>query len=67
MKPSLESKIIGQQEAVEKVVKAIRRNRIGLKDPKKPIGVFMLLGPTGVGKSLLAKLLAKELFGSEML
>jgi len=65
MKPVLESKIIGQNEAVDKVVKAIRRNRIGLKDPKKPIGVFMLLGPTGVGKSLLAKLLAKELFGSE--
>ena len=60
----LKSKIIGQDEAVDKVVKAIQRNRIGLKDPKKPIGTFMFLGPTGVGKTYLAKLLAEYLFDS---
>ena len=60
----LKSKIIGQDEAVEKIVKAIQRNRIGLKDPKKPIGAFMFLGPTGVGKTYLAKLLAEYLFDS---
>ena len=60
----LKSKIIGQDEAVDKVVKAIQRNRIGLKDPKKPIGTFMFLGPTGVGKTYLAKLMAEYLFDS---
>ena len=60
----LKSKIIGQDEAVDKIVKAIQRNRIGLKDPKKPIGTFMFLGPTGVGKTYLAKLLAEFLFDS---
>jgi len=60
----LKSKIIGQDEAVDKIVKAIQRNRIGLKDPKKPIGVFMFLGPTGVGKTYLAKILAEYLFDS---
>ncbi|MCL1934445.1 MAG: ATP-dependent Clp protease ATP-binding subunit [Candidatus Azobacteroides sp.] len=60
----LKSKIIGQDEAVDKVVKAIQRNRIGLKDPKKPIGTFMFLGPTGVGKTYLAKILAEYLFDS---
>ena len=60
----LKSKIIGQDEAVDKIVKAIQRNRIGLKDPKKPIGTFMFLGPTGVGKTYLAKLLAEYLFDS---
>ena len=60
----LKSKIIGQDEAVQKVVKAIQRNRIGLKDPKKPIGTFIVLGPTGVGKTYLAKLLAAYLFDS---
>jgi len=60
----LKSKIIGQDEAVDKIVKAIQRNRIGLKDPKKPIGAFMFLGPTGVGKTYLAKLLAEFLFDS---
>ncbi|WP_454966563.1 ATP-dependent Clp protease ATP-binding subunit [Capnocytophaga leadbetteri] len=59
------SKIIGQDEAVEKVVKAIKRNRTGLKDPNKPIGSFIFLGQTGVGKTQLAKVLAKELFDSE--
>ena len=64
MSPILKSKIIGQDEAVDKIVKAIQRNRIGLKDPKKPIGAFMFLGPTGVGKTYLAKLLAEFLFDS---
>lgn len=62
---SMKSKIIGQDEAVEKVVKAIKRNRTGLKDPNKPIGSFIFLGPTGVGKTQLAKVLSKELFDSE--
>ncbi|MCF6213721.1 MAG: ATP-dependent Clp protease ATP-binding subunit [Flavobacteriaceae bacterium] len=59
------SKVIGQQEAVKKVVKAIQRNRVGLKDPNKPIGTFIFLGQTGVGKTQLAKILASELFDSE--
>tara|TARA_B100002019_G_C21211334_1_gene569613 strand:+ start:7 stop:1314 length:1308 start_codon:yes stop_codon:yes gene_type:complete len=58
-------KIIGQKEAVEKVVKAIQRNRAGLKDPDRPIGSFIFLGQTGVGKTQLAKILAKEIFDSE--
>ncbi|WP_375239642.1 ATP-dependent Clp protease ATP-binding subunit [Aurantibacter sp.] len=58
-------KVIGQKEAVEKVVKAIQRNRAGLKDPNKPIGSFIFLGQTGVGKTQLAKVLSKELFDSE--
>ena len=62
---TMKSKIIGQDEAVEKVVKAIKRNRTGLKDPNKPIGSFIFLGPTGVGKTQLAKILSKELFDSE--
>lgn len=61
----MKSKIIGQDDAVEKVVRAIKRNRTGLKDPNKPIGSFIFLGPTGVGKTELAKVLAKELFDSE--
>ena len=59
------TKVIGQSEAVEKVVKAIQRNRVGLKDPNKPIGSFIFLGQTGVGKTQLAKILATELFDSE--
>jgi len=58
-------KVIGQDQAVEKVVRAIQRNRVGLKDPNKPIGSFIFLGQTGVGKTQLAKILAKELFDSE--
>jgi len=65
MEPELEKEVIGQQEAIKKVVKAIRRNRAGLKDPNKPIGSFIFLGPTGVGKTYLAKMLAKYLFDSE--
>ena len=60
----LRDKVIGQDDAVNKVVKAIQRNRIGLKDPNKPIGTFMFLGPTGVGKTYLAKKLAEYLFDS---
>ena len=59
---TLKTKVVGQDEAVEKVVKAIQRNRLGLKDPNKPIGSFIFLGQTGVGKTQLAKVLAKELF-----
>ncbi len=64
MGPTLHKAIIGQDEAIEKIAKAIRRNRIGLKDPNKPIGTFMFLGPTGVGKTHLAKKLAEFLFDS---
>ncbi|MDR1562813.1 MAG: ATP-dependent Clp protease ATP-binding subunit [Dysgonamonadaceae bacterium] len=60
----LKSVVVGQDEAVAKIVKAIQRNRIGLKDPAKPIGVFMFLGPTGVGKTYLAKKLTEYLFDS---
>lgn len=65
MAEELRGKVIGQDEAVEKVVKAIQRNRAGLKDPNKPIGSFFFLGPTGVGKTQLAKVLAKYLFDTE--
>ncbi len=65
MGTELQGKVIGQAEAVEKVVKAIQRNRAGLKDPNKPIGSFFFLGPTGVGKTQLAKVLAKYLFDTE--
>ena len=61
----IKGKVIGQDEAVTKVVKAIQRNRVGLKDPNKPIGSFIFLGQTGVGKTQLAKVLARELFDSE--
>lgn len=60
----LKNRIIGQDDAVDKIVKAIQRNRVGLKDPNKPIGTFMFLGPTGVGKTHLAKILAEFLFDS---
>ncbi|MCM1077239.1 MAG: ATP-dependent Clp protease ATP-binding subunit [Bacteroides sp.] len=64
MAPALKSLIIGQDSAIDKVVKAIQRNRIGLKDPNKPIGTFLFLGPTGVGKTHLAKKLAEFMFDS---
>lgn len=65
MYDEVHGKVIGQDEAIKKVVKAIQRNRAGLKDPNKPIGSFIFLGPTGVGKTQLAKVLAKYLFDSE--
>jgi len=64
MKDSLKAAVVGQDEAVNKIVKAIQRNRIGLKDPNRPIGTFMFLGPTGVGKTHLAKMIAEQLFDS---
>ncbi len=65
MKGEIKGQVIGQDEAVEKIAKAIQRNRVGLKDPNKPIGTFMFLGPTGVGKTHLAKKLAEFLFDSQ--
>lgn len=65
MENELKNLIIGQDEAITKIAKCIRRNRVGLKDPNRPIGSFMFLGSTGVGKTYLAKQLAKFLFGSE--
>jgi ATP-dependent Clp protease ATP-binding subunit ClpC len=65
MNENLKGSVIGQEEAIQKVVKAIQRNRAGLKDPNKPIGSFIFLGPTGVGKTQLAKELAKYLFDNE--
>ena len=65
MESELAGTVVGQDEAIKKVTKAIRRNRAGLKDPNKPIGSFIFLGPTGVGKTYLAKVLAKYLFDSE--
>ncbi len=64
MKQALLSKVIGQDKAVEKLVRSIQRSRVGLKDPNKPIGTFLFLGPTGVGKTHLAKELAKNMFGT---
>ncbi len=61
----LKGSVVGQDDAVNKLVRAIQRSRVGLKDPNKPIGTFMFLGPTGVGKTYLTKRLAVELFGSE--
>ena len=65
LEKSLHERVIGQDEAVEAVAKAIRRGRVGLKDPKRPIGSFLFLGPTGVGKTELSKALAEALFGDE--
>ncbi|MCX6030241.1 MAG: ATP-dependent Clp protease ATP-binding subunit [Chloroflexi bacterium] len=65
MEGYLHKKVVGQDEPVQAIAKAVRRARTGLKDPKRPIGTFMFLGPTGVGKTLLAKSLAEFLFGSE--
>ena len=65
MEEEMHKSIIGQQEAIERIAKAVRRGRAGLKDPRRPIGSFMFLGPTGVGKTELTKALARFLFGSE--
>lgn len=65
MAERLKTKVIGQNEAVDTVVKAIQRSRLGLRDPKRPIGSFFFLGPTGVGKTYLAQCLAEEMFGSK--
>ena len=65
MGQSIGGTLIGQDEAIKKVVKAIQRNRSGLKDPNKPVGSFIFLGPTGVGKTQLCKVLSKYLFDSE--
>ncbi len=64
MNDEIKGKVIGQDEAISKIVKSIQRNRAGLKDPNKPIGTFIFLGPTGVGKTQLAKILAQYLFDS---
>jgi ATP-dependent Clp protease ATP-binding subunit ClpC len=65
MADEMKTMVVGQDEAISKVVKAIQRNRVGLKDPKKPIGTFIFLGPTGVGKTELARALARHMFDSE--
>ncbi len=65
MADDMKAMVVGQSDAITKVVKAIQRNRVGLKDPKKPIGTFIFLGPTGVGKTELAKALARYMFDSE--
>jgi ATP-dependent Clp protease ATP-binding subunit ClpC len=65
MADDMRGMVVGQTEAISKVVKAIQRNRVGLKDPKKPIGTFIFLGPTGVGKTELARALARYMFDSE--
>ena len=65
MSKELSKKVIGQDDAIDKLVRAIKRNRVGLKDPKKPIGSFIFLGPTGVGKTELAKVLSKYLFDKD--
>ena len=64
MSNELKKLVVAQNPAIDKIVKAILRNRVGLKDPNHPIGAFMFLGPTGVGKTYLAKQLAKIMFGS---
>ena len=63
--PNLRKQVVGQDDAIGKLVRAIQRSRIGLKDPQKPIGTFMFVGPTGVGKTYLTKKLAEEMFGSD--
>lgn len=65
MEEILHNRVVGQEKAVEAIAKAIRRSRVGLKDPKKPIGSFIFLGPTGVGKTELSKALAESMFGDE--
>ena len=65
MKEEIQGKVIGQDEAIDKIVRSIKRNRVGLKDPNRPIGTFLFLGPTGVGKTHMAKTIAEYLFNSK--
>ena len=65
LEETLHKRVIGQDEAVSSIARAIRRGRVGLKDPDRPIGSFLFLGPTGVGKTELSKALADAMFGSE--
>src|SRR5438094_3420783 len=65
LEDDLRKRVIGQDEAISAVARAVRRSRAGLKDPKRPIGVFLFLGPTGVGKTYLPKILAEFMFGSQ--
>lgn len=65
MAQSLKRHVVGQDEAIDTLVRSIQRSRVGLKDPNRPIGIFMFVGPTGVGKTYLTKMLAREVFGSE--
>ena len=65
MEDALHGRVIGQQEAIETISRAVRRARAGLKDPKRPIGSFIFMGPTGTGKTLLARALAEFMFGCE--
>ena len=65
LEETLHQRVIGQEEAVSAIAKAIRRGRVGLKDPKRPIGSFLFLGPTGVGKTELSKALSEALFGDD--
>ena len=65
LEEELHKRVVGQNEAVDAVAKAIKRSRVGLKDPKRPVGSFLFLGPTGVGKTELSKALAEAVFGSE--
>ena len=65
LESELHRRVVGQEEAISAVSRAIRRGRVGLKDPKRPIGSFIFLGPTGVGKTELCKALAEAMFGSE--
>ena len=65
LEQTLHKRVIGQEEAVSAVARAVKRGRVGLKDPKRPIGSFLFLGPTGVGKTELSKALAEALFGDE--
>jgi ATP-dependent Clp protease ATP-binding subunit ClpC len=65
MEEALKAKVVGQEEAITAITKSVRRSRAGLKDPKRPIGVFLFLGPTGVGKTYLPKILAEFMFGSQ--
>ena len=65
LEATLHKRVVGQEEAVTAVAKAVRRGRVGLKDPRRPIGSFLFLGPTGVGKTEISKALAEAVFGND--